>query len=369
MDITEWKQQLRRAGGRLTDFLLRTIKLSDNVNLLPAKRHIVARYLAKKSIYVYFDDLDRGWQGRREDINRLSALLNAVRDLSTEDDGLYFRIALRSDVYFLVRTSDESTDKIEGSVIWHTWTNHDIFILWIKRVESFFGRPIDEPALREARQSEIAHHLNPIMEFRFQGQGHWRNAPMYRVFMSLIRQRPRDLVKLCTLAARRAHMRGGERIQTDDVKRSFEEYSQGRLQDTINEFRSELPYIERLLLAMKPNRRERTARQGYVYATDKLILKIRDIQEQGDFRFATNSVASARDLAAFMYKINFLTGRRERDAEGAIIRTHFEQNRYLASTFADFGFDWEIHPAYRWALQPEDIGSILGGLDLTSDGN
>lgn len=361
----QWTNQFATFGGKVVDFLYDVFKDSSKLNLVPAKEKIAAGFLEKRTIYVYIDDLDRGWQGRQQDITRLSALLNAVRDISTDNRKIYFRIGLRSDVYFLVRTSDESTDKIEGSVIWHRWTNHEIFVLWVKRIESFFGRTIDESNLMNLQQKHLAHYLDPIMENRFQGQGHWRNAPMYRVFMSLIRRRPRDLVKLCTLAARQAHLREGNKIITQDLKRSFEDYSQGRLQDTINEFRSELQDIARLLMGMKPNQKERTTKQGYVYRRDQLLSKIQNIEELGKFQFVTNETADAKSLAAFMYKINFLTGRKK-DATGAISRKYFEENRYLSSQFVDFGYDWEVHPAYRWALQPDDIDSIFRQLDLTS---
>jgi len=33
----------------------------------------------------------------------------------------------------------------------------------------------------------------------------------------------------------------------------------------------------------------------------------------------------------------------------------------------DPGFDWEVHPAYRWALQPDDLTSIFDHLVLTAD--
>jgi hypothetical protein len=124
----------------ILDFLKDTFKEPPWLNLAPAKKKLIEQFLTKNTIYVYIDDLDRGWQGRQEDNVRISALLNAVRDISTENRGINFRISLRSDVYFLVRTSDESTDKIEGSVIWHTWTNHEIFVLLIKRIESFLAK-------------------------------------------------------------------------------------------------------------------------------------------------------------------------------------------------------------------------------------
>jgi hypothetical protein len=308
------------------------------------------------------DDLDRGWEGRREDVVRISTLLNAVRDIVSENPGLRFRLSLRSDVYYLVRTSDESTDKIEGSVLWQSWTNHEIFVLLIKRIETFFGRAIDEQALLSTRQPALARYLDTVMESRFTGSGLWENAPMHRVLMSLIRKRPRDLVKLCSLAGRNARESGSTLIRTDNLRSVFTEYSLGRVQDTINEFRSELPDIERLILNMKPSRKERTGKEGYVYSTDALLKKIDNVMQSGKFTFRNGKPAGRKDLAAFMYKVNFLTARRERP-EG-IVRTYFEENRYLSNDFADFGFAWEVHPAYRWALQPEDTQSLFATLEL-----
>lgn len=349
-----------------------TKKLSDLTieQYLSIKEDMILDFISKPHISVYIDDLDRGWQGRKPDIIRISALLNAIRDLSNQNRGLTFKIALRSDVFYLVRTSDESTDKIEGSVVWHTWTNHEIFVLLVKRIETFFGRNIDENELIRKPQPDLAKYLEPIMEPRFTGLGKWENAPMYRVLMSLIRKRPRDLVKLCTLAARQAKIRSLTNrqpsiIKTEDFKAIFEEYSQGRIQDTINEYRSELPNIEALVTNMKPNRQEREARLGYVYNTAGLLKKIENISQSQRFYFASKKEAYPSDLAAFLYKINFLTARKE--GTDGIIRRYFEESRYLSSSFADFGFEWEIHPAYRWALQPDNINAIFDSLTLSSD--
>ncbi len=176
--------------------------------------------------------------------------------------------------------------------------------------------------------------------------------------MSLIRKRPRDLIKLCTLAARNAYSRNSSIIQAEDFNAIFEEYSQGRIQDTINEYRSELPDIERLLMNMRPNKKERTAREGYIYRTDELLAKLGNIMEQGKFVFTTGREADKKSLAGFLYKINFITARKE-SLDGKIIRRYFEESRYLSSQFVDFGFDWEIHPAYRWALQPADVNDYF----------
>lgn len=347
----ELVEKISNSTEHLLDDLKRQVRqaLGSGVSTNPEAKN----FLDISQVPVYIDDLDRGWEGRRQDVRRISALLNAVRDLANDDHGVRFKISLRSDVYYLVRTSDESTDKIEGSVIWHFWSNHQILVLLVKRIATFFGRSVNEAFLMQRPQSETALELENVMESRFSGSGHWANAPMYRVLMSLIRKRPRDLVKLLTLAARHARDDNSSIIRTPHFEASFEEYSQGRIQDTINEFRSELPNIGHLLLNMKPNRQERKTKLGYVYATDALLNKIANIMQSKEFSFSTGHLASHKELAAFMYKINFLTARREDDT-GRIIRKYFEENRYLFNQFADFGFAWEIHPAYRWALQPED---------------
>jgi hypothetical protein len=352
--------------GRLFSFLSDSAKpyLESKVDINPSQKLLISNFLKSNSITVYVDDLDRGWEARKTDIARVSALLNALRDLCHENKGLRFKLSLRTDVYFLVRTSDESTDKIEGSVVWFSWTNHEILALLAKRIETFFGRGVDERTLLAMPQYSIAKYLNPVMEPAFMGKGRWSQVPVYRVLMSLIRKRPRDLVKLCTLSARKAHDEGRRKIATVDFERSFEEYSQGRVQDTVNEFKSELAEIERLIINMKPNKKERLTSLGYVYRTDDLLKKIESISQMGRFTFRNGLIADPKDLAIFLYKINFLTARKVLQ-DGEIERRYFEENKYLSAKFSDFGFDWEIHPAYRWALQPDTLARIYENLDLS----
>ncbi|WP_445996912.1 P-loop ATPase, Sll1717 family [Okibacterium fritillariae] len=355
----------KRWSGKLTDYLMHTIKDPKLVSLDPTKKAITQSFLDRAEISVYIDDLDRGWQGRKQDITRISALLNAVRDISNENKNIRFRLALRTDVYFLVRTSDESTDKIEGSVVWQRWTQQEIFALLALRIDTYLGRDINRASYSKSSQGYLSHSLDQLFDAYFSGEGHWKGAPTHRVLMSLIRKRPRDLVKLCTLAAQNAKISGNDHITSQNLKNIFEDYSQGRMQDTINEYRTELPQIERLLFGMKPSKKERTAKAGYTYETSKLLTKIKSIQEQGAFKFANSKVASTKDLAAFLYKINFITARK--DSGSTIERRYFEESRYLQASFVDFGFDWEVHPAYRWALQPENMGDIFAQLKLSSD--
>ena len=317
-----------------------------------------------RSINIYIDDIDRGWKANPEDITNISALLNAIRDIGGKHPRIRFRIGLRSDVYFLVRTSDESTDKIEGNVIWLRWINDDILRVLAKRIATFFKLPYTQQAIDSLDQGQITSLiLKHVIEPRFSGKGKWEDRPVHKILLSLTRARPRDLVKLFRLAAKSANRRDANIISSQDLNGIFEMYSQDRLQDIINEFKSELPQIERLLLGMKPNKIERKTATNYTFTTDQLSSKLTNIIQQNSFHFTNGKIVSARSLIQFLYKIDFITARKS-DPSGNVDRKYFEQSRFLGHEIIDFGYGWEIHPAYRWALQPENVNSILDALDL-----
>ncbi|MAT13986.1 MAG: hypothetical protein CMJ46_01800 [Planctomyces sp.] len=352
------KPTLHLKGMQLLDSLSQVLQpmLAKFADTDSGKRALVANLLEKKVVRVYLDDLDRGWNASGESISRLAALLNALRDLSKEHKGLQFRISLRSDVYYLVRTSDESADKYEGSVVWYRWTNHEILAMLVKRVLTYFGEESDETQLVRTKQNILAQKLDKVFAPQFLGVGKWSQIPMYRMLMSLIRKRPRDLVKLCTLAAQNAAERSSSIISTHHFKGIFDEYSQGRLQDTVNEYRSELPNLEALLLNMRPTKRQFQNGNLFTFTTADLLNKIRNIQQNVVLQNHAGKMMSERELLALMYKINFITARKKVGEE--IDRHYFDEKRYLSSTFTDYGYDWEVHPAYRWALNP------IGGREM-----
>lgn len=345
--------QISRNGLKFTERISMIVKkVQDVVDVDEIKKSVADQYLKNHKIVIYVDDLDRAWNGSKQNIYRISALLNAVRDMCNETSELCFRISLRSDVYYLVRTADESTDKIDGNVLWLTWTEHELLALLVKRVQSYFGNDISEKELLGMKQREMSEYLNGIMSDTFEGAGKWNNRPIRYIFLSLIRRRPRDLINLCTLAARNANAEGRNLIVTEDWEEVFERYSSSRLQDTINEHKYELPDIERLLLGMKPSHEMKKTEKPFVYDKERLVRKIEGIMQNGKFYFVNEKECTVEELIAFMYKINFLNARKDA-AGGFIDRKYFEDNKYITAKSVDFGYDWEVHPAFRWALYPE----------------
>ena len=44
---------------------------------------------------------------------------------------------------------------------------------------------------------------------------------------------------------------------------------------------------------------------------------------------------------------------------------YFEENKSLTHQNVDFGYDWEIHPAFRWVLSPDNINKVFEQIDIS----
>lgn len=344
---------------QLTNLLLQNINAADDATI---DEKIVSNFRSSRQINIYVDDIDRGWAATKKDIENISALINAARDLTNENPSMKFLIGLRTDAYNLVRENDESGDKIEPYVIPVSWTNHDILVIVARRVANFFDVAIETQELEKKSQTEISRHLYPVITERFSGRGHWANRRIHHVLLSLTRRRPRDLVKLLSGAAVEAEKRDCNKIETTDLEGSFPEYSRARIGDLVSEFQSELPQIERVIYSMKPTTKEsREKEKRFQYKNDELITKLNGIGKNQNIAFENRSVATGQALAEFLFKIDFVIARRE---VGEVTeRYYYEDHSKLQSNFVDFGFAWEVHPAYRWALNPTNVRDLFNEID------
>lgn len=346
-----------------------TAVVSDALRLIKPEIHdatqmaLYEHFLSDQVIHIYIDDIDRGWSARPQDVTNISALINALKDISSKDSNIKCKIALRTDVYYLVRTSDESTDKIEQDIIRLTWNNDDILKLIAFRISTFFQMDATRDKVFAMTQNQISRDiLSKVMDEKFQGRGKWSNERIHRILMSLCRKRPRDLVKMLHAAARRTADRGGSKISTLDFQNSFEEYSEGRLQDLFNEFRSEVANIDQFIMQFRPTKYQRTTAENYHYTNDAIITRIKNAKGSVPIRFSSGRPVTDKAILTFLYKIDFIIAKF--NSESGADWKYFDQSRFLAHEYADFGNSWEVHPAYRWALQPNDVQGVIDNIAL-----
>ena len=103
-------------------------------------------------------------------------------------------------------------------------------------------------------------------------------------------------------------------ILTTDLESVFKNYSNDRLTDTSTEYKSELPMIQELLLKMKPSQKELLA-SPCLFTREQLIKKLSNILSMSHFTFKDGKEVTPQSLAAFLYKINFITARKSTGSE------------------------------------------------------
>lgn len=335
------------------------------------ERHALAKLFVEVGatrvpVSLYIDDLDRGWSAKAGDIIALTALLHALRDLCRNNPGLTARVSLRSDVYWDLRGADESLDKFEENVVKVRWSQTEILAVLVKRVVTFLGTKLPEDDLQTADQTRLAEWIGPVFAESFVNTRSWPGASTHRVLLSLVRGRPRDIIKLAIESGRAAARRSAVRVEGRDILQIVPDYSTNRLQDLTVEFRRIMPDLERVLHAMAPTRSElQQMRVGgldnvWVYRTDRLVAKINNIRQRVQQTPGLDAMATAR----LLYRIGFVTARK-RLPDGYIERHDFEEYPSLLGPGGDGGFLWEVHPAYRSALNLDKLVDWHSSVDLS----
>ena len=323
------------------------------------EHHILQRMIENKRIRLFFDDFDLDWKGKASDVIKIKSLLLSLSDMTSDMEGLSVRIALRTDVYEMIR-DEEFSDKFESSLIKCQWNNQEIMKTLAKRICSYFDEPFDEINTSDQRtvQYNIVKYLDKIFVTYFDESTRvWANAPTHRVIYSLIRRKPRDMVKLCHSVAEEAYHRKLSVIDASCFLAILEKYSRERLKELVNEYVNQLPMLAELLMKMAPTQKEFKSKavERYVYSTVDLHTKIKNIQQNINISIYQPKSeklcpADFHQIAHFLYKIGFITGRKRNESR-KIDRVYYDESPYLLNAnVGDRGYSWEIHPAYRGAL-------------------
>ena len=127
----------------------------------------------------------------------------------------------------------------------------------VKRIETYFGNHIDEERLNSLQKEDISRTLSKIMEERFSGRGRWSNVPTHKILASMIRRRPRDLVKLCHAAAKEADRNNNQIITTIDFNLYLINTRKNAFKTSAMNLKQSFLILIDLLLNMKPNKKQR----------------------------------------------------------------------------------------------------------------
>lgn len=244
----------RNIVSALSDRLLRKIPVAGTV--LERDRppignevQLLQRYAANEDSTVWFlvDDIDATFKNTESNRGNLSAFFSACRDLAQKVRGLTLRIAVRTDVWTLLRGADEALDKCDQYVYNLRWNTDQVGYILVSKVDAYFQ--IHRPSQLGVGLGEAARKAQSFRAV-FQQKYPWGKDKVIdsQSYIALYSQgRPRWSASLCRAAAVIADGRGHIKIDEPDVRSALGAYSAQRRLDLVGEHSQEYKSINSLI--------------------------------------------------------------------------------------------------------------------------
>jgi hypothetical protein len=190
-------------------------ELVHQVNIREVRERLSAYLDFKKSVWVLFDNLDKGWSSHglsKEDILILRSLIDAARkiqrELQEDDRAFHSIVFVRNDVYQLLVAASADYGKESRAVL--DWTDGDLLRELVRRRIVYNDLPPGTPF--ERVWAEICVPLY-----------HGDETSQYFIDRSLMR--PRNLLKLIAHCRGFAVNFGRPRIEEPDIEKGLRAYS------------------------------------------------------------------------------------------------------------------------------------------------
>lgn len=298
-------------------------------------------------IWLFVDDVDRNFTNTPGEHVRISSLFDACRYMSTAIPSLHFRFTIRPNTWKTIKLRSESLSHVEQYTDVLTWAEEEMLFLLGRRVEGYLARTGQLEQFREKLPSDRVAAARALVNLVFEDPIVWNkmHRPVHVPLYTLSQHRPRWLIELCRVSARRAARRNHARIMRDDIFHELDSFGRRRMDDTIAEFRPQCPQVAEILDAFRG--------QAEQYRTDELLTLIekRVVQHVAPTIEGVPGRATHRHIASFLFEMGFIFGRRDFD-DGSYEHIWFvDQPSLLVSrTDMDSGLSWEIPPVFRQAL-------------------
>lgn len=329
-------------GFRSKDFLGRIASVFGKVakadlsslNISAKARHLLERLNTGSLLYIFLDDLDRGWipSGLQCDIT--AATISAIREITQMNDSIRFRLALREDVWQYYERTDEQIDKFRQYTSLLKWENRELQSILAKRICSIIQKYENTAPTNETE----------CLAKLFEKSYWWRRGDLKQtqeILSKLSRGRPRDLIQLVKESAKRAQKDKSKIIKSSKhISVEYEQnYSKMKFRDLTKEFKNECSEIESLLLVFYPQE------GSFLFSYRETQERIRSVN--GRVAIAIfNRRATDDDCLNFLYRIGFITLRYLK--VDRYLHISYDDGPELVESGIDLNiYEWEVHPAFR----------------------
>jgi hypothetical protein len=298
---------------------------------------LLERYSQDSSLvfWLLVDDIDATFKNDEESRKLLSAFFSACRDLVQRVNGLVIRCSVRTDVWTILRSTDEALDKCEQYVFNLRWDDAGVGKILENKIYTFFT--LTAPELTSFASTDVSVRKREAYKLIFPSNYEWGRGKQIdsRRFLALYSQgRPRWTAKLCRSAALRAVRRGSERIEAVHINAELSSYSLQRRQDLVGEHTHEYSEFNSLLQVFADWQKKFTSQELLKRISERHIAKIVPPAVKPDPVY----------LAHLLYRSGFINAVKINKQTGKAQYFEYEDRPTLLMSRGnlDEGCDWEI---------------------------
>lgn len=307
---------------------------------------LLKRYSGNQNlkVWIFIDDIDATFINTEKNKILTSTFFTACRYLINDVKGLNIRASVRTDVWTILKEFDEALDKCEQYMLDLKWSTNDTGKILSKKILTYFR---DEYQMEMYNNYDSTKDEKKIFNLVFSGGLQWGSVSVapYRAIHILSAGRPRWAAQLCKIAAKDAYVKNKDVIKKGNVNFAMDEYSRSRITDLYKEHNHQCTNIKNLIEIFRNGKKYYRTKDLLDVLEKHLPAVLRDVCIDGK-----ESTADALELAHFLYRIGFITLRSD-EYNKALGFTRFEDSPNLL-ILANLNLEdlWEIHPAYRSAL-------------------
>jgi hypothetical protein len=201
----------------------------ENSNESANSNELLKRVQSNSQINVWLlvDDIDATYIDSEQNRLFISTFFTACRILTQNIKGVNIRASVRTDVWSLLASTDESLDKCEQYMYDLKWSTKDTQKILLNKIKAFIN------SYNDLEENFVYSDYNECYKNIFQQKIGWETRSVHplRVIHILSAGRPRWASQLCKLAAKDAYTKGQELISNGNINFAMNEYGRKRLQD------------------------------------------------------------------------------------------------------------------------------------------
>lgn len=335
------------------------------VNTLKKRKMKKVEELVQKrnlKIWLFIDEVDQFFTKSPQNINKVSTLLLACKDLSNLFSNVYIRTTLKPNVWAILASQVTSLATMRDFIVDYRWSSDEIKTMIAKRISSYYHKYCDNDIVTKDDDWYIGLLFDLTTDFDLSDknvekrkQNNITKFEPHKTLSLLGIKRPRWVLSLIRQAIIEANKTdSGNKITITHIKKCLANYGRERLLDISAEYKVQCDNLRFIFYAFN--------RKNSSYKYTKLLTVINEeiVNQQTVKIDGVSDSCNAIQIAKYLYEIGFIEPK-NRISKNKVEFWNFVENPLLLNDEGEDvesvaeQFIWEIQPAFRNVLNLDKV--------------